>query len=104
MIRVAVMYPKTDESTFDMDYYLTKHMPLVQERLGGSGLVGIAVDEGIGGGMPGEPPPYAAIGILVFDTIEHFSSGMRVHGAELMRDIPNFTNVQATIQVSQARL
>lgn len=104
MIRVAVMYPKTAESNFDMDYYLTKHMPMVQERLGGAGLVGMQVDEGIGGAAAGEPAPYAAIGVLNFDSVESFSSGMAAHGAEFMRDIANFTNVQPTIQVSQVRL
>ena len=32
------MYPKTETSTFDMDYYMKTHMPLVQEKWGSHGL------------------------------------------------------------------
>jgi len=103
MIHVAVMYPKTADSTFDFDYYLTKHMPMVRERLAPSGLTGTQVDEGMGGGAPGEPSPYMVICTLIFDTMAGFQNGMAAHGAELMGDVPNFTNVQPTIQVSRSR-
>ena len=103
MIRLAVMYPKTADSTFDMDYYLTKHMPLVRERLSASGLTATHVDEGLGGGAPGEPAPYAVICNLTFDTMDGFQGAMAAHGGELMGDIPHFTNVQPTLQVSQVR-
>jgi hypothetical protein len=28
MIRVSVMYPSTDGAGFDLDYWLTKHIPM----------------------------------------------------------------------------
>jgi len=28
------MYPKTDDSTFDMDYYCATHMPMLADALG----------------------------------------------------------------------
>ena len=34
MIRVTFLYPKTDESTFDMDYYTSTHMPMLTAALG----------------------------------------------------------------------
>jgi hypothetical protein len=57
MVRLAVMYPKTADSTFDLDYYLTKHMPLARERLSTSGLTATHIDEGLGGGAPGDQLP-----------------------------------------------
>jgi hypothetical protein len=32
MILVTVMYPADAQTTFDIDYYLNKHIPLVKER------------------------------------------------------------------------
>ena len=34
MISVHIMYPKTDDSTFDMDYYTSTHMPMLADALG----------------------------------------------------------------------
>ena len=34
MISVHIMYPKTDDSTFDMDYYCATHMPMLANALG----------------------------------------------------------------------
>ena len=52
MIRVSVMYPSGDGKTFDHDYYVQKHMPLVHARWGGMGLVRTEVDRGLAGGAP----------------------------------------------------
>ena len=38
MIKVSVLYPNTEGSRFDMDYYVNKHMPMVQSKLGSSCL------------------------------------------------------------------
>jgi uncharacterized protein (TIGR02118 family) len=104
MIRFTVMYPKTAESTFDMDYYLTKHIPLLQERLAEAGLKDVRVDEGLAGGAPGEAATYATIFSATFEAMEGFQKGMGAHGAELRADVPNFTNVQPVVQVSRVRL
>ncbi len=100
MIRVTVLFPKTSNSHFDMDYYLTKHVPMTKAILQSSGLnVEAQVDEGLGSAVPGEPAPFAAIGYLLFEKIEDFQNGLTTHGAAIMADIPNFTNVQPQIQV-----
>ena len=101
MIRVTALYPKTSDSHFDMDYYLNKHVPMVVSKFQSLGFpIQIQVDNGLGGGVPGEPAPYATIGYMLFEDIEHLQQGMAAHGAEIMGDIPNFTNVQPTVQVS----
>ena|GEM_PF-4514154 len=49
MIRVTVLWPKTSESHFDMDYYLSKHVPMTKARLQSMGFpVEAEVDEGLG--------------------------------------------------------
>jgi len=36
MICVTILYPKTDDATFDMDYYTSTHMPMLAKALGDS--------------------------------------------------------------------
>lgn len=103
MIKVSVLYPHKDGGNFDMEYFLAKHMRLVRERLGAS-LKSLAVEQGIAGGAPDSPPPFAVMCHLGFAEIGAFKSGMESHGAEFMADIPNFTNIEPTIQVSEVKL
>jgi uncharacterized protein (TIGR02118 family) len=57
MIRVSIMYPSGSGKTFDHDYYVNKHMPLVHKRLDSLGLIRTEVDKGVAGGAPGAPAP-----------------------------------------------
>lgn len=100
MIKVSVLYPKTKGSRFDIDYYCNTHMPLCEEKLGRA-LKGYGVEHGVGAG---EPPPYAAVGYLLFDSVESFQKAFGEVGAELRADIPNYTDVQPVVQVSEIRL
>ena len=66
MVKVSVFYPNSAGCKFDMNYYLTKHMPMVQQKLGAA-CKSIAVEQGIAGGAPGAPATYVAMGHLYFD-------------------------------------
>lgn len=101
MIRVSVHYRGKDGARFDHAYYAQKHMHLVRERLGKLGLVRAEVDRGIGGGAPGAPAPFTCIGHLYFNSTADFQNAMRAHGGELLGDLPNFTNIEPEIQVSE---
>ena len=103
MIRVNVLYPNSPDAKFDMNYYLTKHMPMVREK-SGAACKGVAVEQGIGGGAPGAPATYIAMGHLSFDSVEAFQTVFAQHGQALLADIPNFTNVQPVIQVSDVKM
>lgn len=102
MIKVSVLYPNSPGATFDMAYYTSKHMALVQKRV--TTCKGIAAEKGIAGGAPGSPPTYIAIGHLLFDSVEAFQSGFNPHAAEILGDIPNYTNTQPVIQISEITL
>lgn len=103
MVKVSVFYPKTADSRFDMSYYLTKHIPMVQQKLGAA-LRGTSVEEGLAGAQPGTPPAYAAMGHLLFDSVDAFLQAFGPHAAAIIGDIPNYTNTQPTIQVSDVKL
>lgn len=103
MIKVSVFYPNQPGATFDMTYYCSHHMPLVQ-RLVGSALKSMAVEQGVGGSEPGSPPRYLAMGHLYFDSIETFQSSFGSKAPEIIADVPNYTNLQPIIQISEVKL
>jgi len=103
MIKVSVFYPNKVGATFDMAYYCDRHIPLVR-RLLGPALKGAAVEQGLGGAAPGSPATYAAMGHLFFDTTDAFQQAFGAHAAAIMGDIPNYTNTEPVIQVSEVKL
>lgn len=103
MIKISVFYPNSSGAKFDMNYYVSKHLPMVQKKLGAA-LKGVAAEQGIAGGQPGEAATYIAIGHLMCDSIETFQSSFAPHAEAIMADVPNYTNVQPTIQISEVKL
>jgi uncharacterized protein (TIGR02118 family) len=103
LITVSVLYPNTPGSNFDMSYYLNKHMPMVQQKLGPS-CKRMAVEGGIAGGAPGAPATYVAMCHLYFDSTDAFQKAFGPHAQAIMADIPNYTNVQPTVQISEVKM
>ena len=103
MIRVSVMYPRTEGAGFDMDYYVNKHMPMVRDRCGAA-VKGMTIEEGMAGMQPGDPPTYVCIGTLTFDSVEAFQGAFGPHVAEIMGDIPNYTTIAPVIQISDIKV
>jgi uncharacterized protein (TIGR02118 family) len=101
MVRLSVMYPNTPGSRFDWDYYLGKHMVLVRELLPPLGLVSEQVDRGIGGLMPGSPAPYYAVAHFVFNSLAELQAAVGAAAPRLLADIPNYTDVPVTGQISE---
>jgi uncharacterized protein (TIGR02118 family) len=103
MIKVSVMYPAGGDGKFNIDYYTGTHMPLVQKLLG-SPLKKLAVEQGLAGGTPGSAPTYLAMGHLYFDSVESFQTTFGPHAKEILGDLPNFTNTQPVLQISAVKL
>jgi uncharacterized protein (TIGR02118 family) len=103
MIKVSVLYPNNDGARFDMDYYCNHHIPMVQAKLG-MACKGVAVEHGLAGAAPGSRPTYIAMGHLYFDSVEEFQASFSQHATEIMQDIPNYTNVQPIIQISEVEI
>ena len=100
MVKVSVMYPNGEGKTFDADYYCSKHLPLVGGLLGDA-VKGATAEKGLGGGTPDSPAAYAAIGNLYFDTLEAFQNSFGPNAEEIMADLPNFTNIEPVVQISE---
>ena len=103
MIKVSVMYPNRSDANFDIEYYCNTHMPMVQGLLGDT-IKSVSVDYGLAGGAPGESASFIAMGHLTFDSVDSFQNAFGPHAEKIMADIPNYTNTQPQIQISEIRV
>jgi uncharacterized protein (TIGR02118 family) len=91
MIRLSVLYPKTDGATFDHEYYRTKHVPLACSTWG----VPAEIDKGING-------PYEAAVHFTFESTDAISTAMGAEGTgAIMADVANYTTITPVMQTSE---
>ncbi len=100
MITVTVSYPNIEGGKFDQAYYMQSHMRKVASLIGPD-LLGVTVEQGISGVPSGAPAPYCMIARLEFVSMAGFESYFAANGEALLADIPNYTNIQPVIQISQ---
>lgn len=103
MIKVSVFYANGEGKHFDIGYYCEKHMTLVQ-RLCGPALKKMAVEQGMSGVTPGSAAPFLAMGHLYFETLDAFQSSFGPHLNEIVSDVPNYTNIEPSIQISEVKM
>ena len=103
MIKVSVFYPNGSHTKFDMAYYVSRHMPMVKQLVGPA-LKGMAVEQGISGMEPGSRALYIAMGHLLFESVADFHSTFGAHASEIVADVPNYTNSQPVIQISEVEM
>ena len=99
-IKVMILYPNEEGKTFDMDYYSKKHMPMVAE-LFGEPLKSYSIDNGISGRTPKDPIPYIAIGCFYFDQLSDYENSFSSNAEKILGDIPNYTDIQPVVQISE---
>lgn len=99
-IKVTILYPNGDGKTFDMDYYSNKHMSMLASLFGDS-LKKIEIDKGISDGTPNDSIPYLAIGYLYFENLSAYQNSFEPHAEKIRGDIPNYTNIQPIVQISE---
>lgn len=90
---ITILYPRTDDSTFDMGYYTSSHMPMFAEAVGdactGWGAATIADGK------------YAAMGWMTVTDQASFDAAMKEHGGKVIGDVPNYTNVRPEMLVGE---
>jgi uncharacterized protein (TIGR02118 family) len=85
MQSVVILYPRSDDSHFDMDYYTSTHMPMFAEALG-------EICQGWGVMQPSAD--YHAMAWAMVDSMEAFGAAMKERGGPVLADVPNYTNTQ----------
>jgi len=97
-VSLQVIYPVAAGTRFDYDYYLSTHMPLVEEHMGPH-IEQTLVTKGVAGG-PDVPPPYYAVATMVFPDKDAMHKAMRASGP-VMKDVANFTDVQPQVLIGK---
>jgi uncharacterized protein (TIGR02118 family) len=100
LIKVSVMYPFAEGKTFNMEYYETKHMPMVAGLLG-SNLVKYTIEKGVASGIPNQPLPYMAIGIFYVKSLDDYRAAIGPNRDAIRADFTNYTNTTPIILVSE---
>ena len=54
--------------------------------------------------MPGVPAPYIAACHMFFDSVDAFQAAFGPNADAILSDIPNYTNVQPAVQVSEVKM
>jgi uncharacterized protein (TIGR02118 family) len=92
VIRLSVLYPKTEGATFDHDYYRDHHVPLAVNTWG---VERFEIDKGIDG-------PYEAAVHFFFDSMEAMGTAMAVEGTQAVRDdVANYTTITPQRQLAE---
>ncbi|MEP4196560.1 MAG: EthD family reductase [Aliishimia sp.] len=97
-LSLQVIYPISDDTHFDMDYYLGTHMGLVDTHMGAH-IGSTLVTKGLAGG-PDAPPGIYAIASMMFTDQAAMDAALGA-SAPVMGDIPNFTDVQPQILIGE---
>ncbi|AYB33579.1 EthD family reductase [Chryseolinea soli] len=100
LVKVSVMYPFEEGKTFNMEYYETKHMPMVAAFLG-SNLVKYTIEKGLASGIPNQPLPYMAIGTFYVKSLSDYQAAIAPNRDAIRADFVNYTNATPVILVSE---
>jgi len=95
MQRVTVLYPNGANVKFDFDYYLAKHVPWV------AGLVGRSIEVRRGVSSPTVSPAFVCIATIHIESAAEWDAVLEQHGAQIMADIPNYTNSSPVLQIDE---
>ncbi|MGN7886468.1 EthD family reductase [Dyadobacter sp. 22481] len=98
--KVSVMYPYAEGKTFNMEYYESKHMPMVAKFLG-SNLVKYTIEKGVASGIPNQPLPFMAIGTFYVKSLSDYQAAIAPNRDAIRADFQNYTNVSPVILVSE---
>lgn len=100
LVKVSIMYPFAEGKTFNMEYYETKHMPMVAGFLGDN-LVKYTIEKGLASGIPNQPLPYTAIGTFYVKSLEDYQAAIGPNRDAIRADFSNYTNITPVILVSE---
>lgn len=100
LVKVSIMYPDGEGKHFDMDYYKTKHMPMVAGFLG-SNLVKYTIEKGVASSVPNQPLPYVAIGTFYVKDLSAYQQAIAPNREAIRADIRKYTNIVPVIFISE---
>ncbi len=102
MYILTITYPKSQDATFDFDYFRQQHLPEVGKAFGPFGLGYASVLKGEES-LDGKDPAYFAVTILSFREEKGARDAVASDGGKaLADDVKNFTSVKPVMQFNTA--
>jgi uncharacterized protein (TIGR02118 family) len=92
MIKLSVLYPTAEGSTFDHDYFRQTHIPMALEAWG---LPEAEINKGLDG-------PYTAAAHFRFESQEALGAAFAAPGTpDVIADVAKYTNITPVMQTSE---
>ena len=95
---LQVLYPVSDSTNFDYEYYFNTHLKIVADSIG-KHIKSTLITKGIAGG-PDTPAGYYAIATMVFENKAAMDAALS-HSEAALNDIPNFTNSKPVMLIGE---
>ena len=95
---LQVLYPQTEGTTFDHDYYVNTHLPLVAKHMGPH-IQATQACKGLAGG-PEQPAGYYIIVTMTFADPAALDAAMAQAGP-VLEDIPNYYNAEPVMLIGE---
>ena len=92
MVRFSVLYPSSDDTTFDHDYYKSSHVPMAADAWKPER---VEIDKGVNG-------PYVAAVHFFFASEDAMNAALGSDKTgDIMADVANYTNITPVTQTSE---
>lgn len=93
---VTVLYPNEPDAKYDIEYYKTHHMSLMEKNIGKYGLVSWSVTT-FTPGPDGSAPPYVFGSTVIWSSAAAMKAAFADESAQqVMQDVANFSNKHPT--------
>jgi uncharacterized protein (TIGR02118 family) len=103
MFCLTVIYPNSEGSHFDQDYYVEKHLALCADLFAAHGFRGSVVKLSQGK-SPGQDGLNHASVDLLFDSREQMQAGLAAGGKQIAADVANYTNIKPQMSFAEVRV
>jgi uncharacterized protein (TIGR02118 family) len=97
---LQVLYPTANDTTFDQDYYSTKHMQVIDEHMGPY-IADTMIVKGLAGGRD-TPADFHVIATMTFSDQSTLAAALAAAGPVLV-DIPNFFDGQPQMLIGEVK-
>lgn len=95
---LQVLYPTTEGTKFDYEYYKTSHYKIIHDEIG-SYIESDEVVKGLAGG-PDVPAPFYAVYTARFKDMETLQAAVDAAG-NVLADIPNYTDTAPVMLIGE---
>lgn len=97
-------HPESGEALkFDMEYYLSTHMPMIERVWGAHGMTSWSITEFPNPcPLTGQTPPYLVQTTCYFDTVDNLKTAFEKGAATTVPDVEKFSNVFPVVWIGEA--